>query len=249
MKSFFALLAVLVGFVAYRIHSYLPKDYNNYYKDVNPFLKPQTEDVVRLRLYMEAENFGLINNSVAEFRKYLARPEVVPPEWASVDVKFVDLAGHKIMITKPKEGNNKGTILFFHGGCFLMESPISHFMYIQRLTKDTGATILSPFYRLAPEHPLPAAFDDVIDVTRALFDAENFEGFDKKNVMIAGPSAGSSLALAVAAQFPGRFKAQLLISPFLQIADFTLPSYIHEEIYYSKSKLFNNFHNKKKLQF
>jgi len=51
-------------------------------------------------------------------------------------------------------------ILFLHGGAFIIGSPVSRSSITGRFAKLTGATLFVPDYRLAPEHPFPAALDD-----------------------------------------------------------------------------------------
>ena len=84
-------------------------------------------------------------------------------------------------------------ILFLHGGAFLIGSPVSHRAITGRLAKLTGATVFAPDYRLAPEHPFPAALDDAFACYRALLAG----GYAPSRILIAGDSAGGGLALSL----------------------------------------------------
>ena len=83
-------------------------------------------------------------------------------------------------------------VLWFHGGGFIMGSPETHLAPAGLLAKRADATVTLPRYRLAPEHPFPAAFEDALDACRAHLTAH-----DARTVVVAGDSAGGCLALAV----------------------------------------------------
>ena len=84
------------------------------------------------------------------------------------------------------------TILYFHGGGYLAGSPATHRRFVANLTWAIGGSAVVPHYRLAPEHPFPAAGDDAIAVYRALLAG----GTDPNRIVIAGDSAGGGLTLA-----------------------------------------------------
>ncbi len=89
------------------------------------------------------------------------------------------------------------TIVFFHGGGFVFGSIGSHDWLCRHLTRESGCAVLSVDYRLAPEHPFPAAVEDAyaaVEWAAANPDAVRGDG----QVAVAGDSAGGNLA-AVAA--------------------------------------------------
>jgi acetyl esterase/lipase len=86
----------------------------------------------------------------------------------------------------------RATVLYLHGGGYYFCSPRSHRAITFRLAAQAQASVLSPDYRLAPEHRFPAALDDSIAAYRRLLDA----GVSAQSVVIAGDSAGGGLALA-----------------------------------------------------
>lgn len=83
-------------------------------------------------------------------------------------------------------------ILYVHGGGYVMGSAGSHRDMTGRLSKAAGARVLSLNYRMAPEHPFPAAVDDAVAAYKWLLD----QGIKPANIAIAGDSAGGGLALA-----------------------------------------------------
>ncbi len=109
-----------------------------------------------------------------------------------------------------------GCILYLHGGAYCVGSPATHRSLTARLAKFTGLPVFALDYRLAPEHPFPAALDDALAAFRTLRASGP--------VVIAGDSAGGGLALATTLALrdsgePGP-AAQLLISP---LADMVWP--------------------------
>ena len=85
-------------------------------------------------------------------------------------------------------------VLYLHGGAYCVGSPATHRTISGTLARDTGASVFVADYRLAPEHPFPAALDDAVAAYRGLVQA----GFGAHSVAIAGDSAGGGLALATA---------------------------------------------------
>jgi monoterpene epsilon-lactone hydrolase len=84
------------------------------------------------------------------------------------------------------------TVLYFHGGAFVAgETPIYHAMAGYMARKLPGEVYLLQ-YRLAPEHPYPAALEDCLSAYRALLD----KGVDPDKLILAGDSAGGNLTLA-----------------------------------------------------
>jgi acetyl esterase/lipase len=84
------------------------------------------------------------------------------------------------------------TILYLHGGGYYFCSPRTHRAITFGLAPRAGADVFSLDYRLAPEHPFPAALDDALAAWRSLLAS----GVRADRVVIAGDSAGGGLALA-----------------------------------------------------
>ncbi|WP_396332179.1 alpha/beta hydrolase [Burkholderia anthina] len=99
----------------------------------------------------------------------------------------------------PEHGTPRGTVLFFHGGGFVVGSLDSHALITAQLAADTGLAVIAVDYRLAPEHRAPAALEDCLAVTRAARDAAHWPfGSCARPLTLAGDSAGGNLAAAVA---------------------------------------------------
>jgi monoterpene epsilon-lactone hydrolase len=87
-----------------------------------------------------------------------------------------------------------GVILYFHGGGFIADCRAVHDPLLAALGRAAGARGLMVDYRLAPEHPFPAATDDCFAAWHFLLSA----GIDPGRIVIAGDSAGGNLAVVTA---------------------------------------------------
>lgn len=85
-------------------------------------------------------------------------------------------------------------ILYLHGGGYALCSANTHRPLAARIGKASGVKVLFPEYRLAPEHPFPAAIEDAVNVYRWLL----HQGFSPSNIVFAGDSAGGGLCIAAA---------------------------------------------------
>ncbi|PWJ19266.1 alpha/beta hydrolase fold domain-containing protein [Jannaschia seohaensis] len=97
------------------------------------------------------------------------------------------LADRRTLFVTPPEA--RGTVLWLHGGGFVLGHPISYRRLAHRLAIRSGLRVALPRYRLAPEHPFPAAPDDALATAEAL--AQDGPWW------LAGDSAGGNLALVV----------------------------------------------------
>lgn len=96
-------------------------------------------------------------------------------------------------VSVPESGAT--TILHFHAGGYLIGSPLSHRDMASRVARSARARVFLADYRLAPENPFPAAYDDGLAAYRGMLT----DGVDPASLVIAGDSAGGGLALAVLA--------------------------------------------------
>ena len=114
-------------------------------------------------------------------------------------------------------GGDRGRVLFFHGGGYVVGSLDSHDDCCAGLAAQAECEVIAFHYRLAPEHPFPAACDDALAAARAL------EG----PLVLVGDSAGGTLAAGVAVALRGtdRIAGQVLAYPALGGLTLGLPSY------------------------
>lgn len=90
------------------------------------------------------------------------------------------------------EAAKNGVILYLHGGAYAIGSVNVHREFLSRLVKACRIKVLAIDYRLAPEHPFPAALDDSMTAFNWLIS----QGNDPSKIVIAGDSAGGGLAIS-----------------------------------------------------
>lgn len=106
-------------------------------------------------------------------------------------------------------------ILYFHGGGYVLGSPRTHSKMLARLSHLSGQEICAPAYRLAPEHPFPAAFEDAC----AAFDGLIRRGYAPGDIVLGGDSAGGGLALALLARLCAEQRPPRAVFAFSPLTD------------------------------
>lgn len=96
------------------------------------------------------------------------------------------------VIVDPEQDAQPGIILYFHGGSYIMGSPYTAMSVTANLVNKTRIRSVSLDYRLAPEHPFPAALDDALAAYRELLD----NGVEAASIAFAGDSAGGGIAVS-----------------------------------------------------
>ncbi|MDO8295351.1 MAG: alpha/beta hydrolase [Caulobacter sp.] len=139
-----------------------------------------------------------------------------------LDVRDIEVAGAagplKARLYAPRRAPaTTPGLVYFHGGGFVIGNLDTHDDFLRRLCKASGVRVLSIDYRLAPEHPFPAAHDDALAATRWAFDHAAEIGFDPARIAVGGDSAGGNLSACLGLEMrddPARKLAfQLLLYP------------------------------------
>ena len=107
-------------------------------------------------------------------------------------------------------------VLYFHGGGFVVGGLESHDDVCAEISSTCGVEVVATDYRLCPEHPHPAAYEDTVAAVL---------NFGDKPLILCGDSAGGNLVAAVSLSHRERVKAQVLIYPGLGGNALNLPSY------------------------
>jgi acetyl esterase len=95
------------------------------------------------------------------------------------------------------------TIVFFHGGGFVIGSLEGYDLPCRFFCAETGCALLAVDYRLAPEHKFPAAIDDALAAYHWLASEPSGMGVDPARIVVAGDSAGGTIAAALAQELRG----------------------------------------------
>lgn len=118
----------------------------------------------------------------------------------------------------PKRAPERKLVLYLHGGAYIMGSIATHRQFVSHIARATGVRTLLPEYRLAPEHPFPAAVEDAVGLYRALL----ADGYAPEDIVIAGDSAGGGLTMATLLSLRDAGDplpaAACLLSPWLDLA-------------------------------
>ena len=122
-------------------------------------------------------------------------------------------------IYRPIDDRAQPVLVYFHGGGLVMGSNHSFEPLARELASESGATVVAVDYRLAPEFPPPAQFDDAYAATEWVCRNAAALGIDPERLAVIGDSAGGSLAAAVALAARDRggpaICAQVLLYPGL----------------------------------
>lgn len=116
------------------------------------------------------------------------------------------------------EQTNEGkVILYLHGGGYGYCSADTHRSLAARIMNESGIKVLLPEYRLAPEHPFPAAIEDALTIYRWLLK----QGYESSNIIFAGDSAGGGLSVAATLVLRNQYEplpaAVVCLSPWVDL--------------------------------
>lgn len=141
----------------------------------------------KLRARVRAEN-----PTIDQLRAgFAAMAQHYPPAPDAV-FERVDASGVRAEWVSLESGGERPVVLYFHGGGYCIGSAQTHRDLVSRICRAAGARALSVDYRLAPEHPHPAAVEDGVQGYRWL----RKQGIPARSIVVAGDSAGGGLTLA-----------------------------------------------------
>ena len=103
---------------------------------------------------------------------------------------FENFRAHWVL---PRDQRREGVILYLHGGGYVCGDGEYARAFGSVLAVQTGAKVLAPAYRLAPEHPFPAALEDALECYRYLLD----KGYPAEKISLCGESAGGGLSYSL----------------------------------------------------
>lgn len=170
---------------------------------------------LRAAAYFLPYRRGLFQRHLRTMRAGMA---VVGAATACHDVEVVSVsATSTVRIHRPSTlGDRWPAVLWIHGGGYVWGSAAVNDRAVRRMSEKLGVLVASVEYRLAPEHPYPAALDDCYGALEWLSARDDI---DHRRVLVAGKSAGGGLAAALALRWTdagsNRLAGQVLIYPML----------------------------------
>nr|XP_018669504.1 arylacetamide deacetylase isoform X2 [Ciona intestinalis] len=224
-------IAVSVVLFGYIIHRPIPHDVPHRFK---------------YQMLIDVVSFQELLASVTEKLGYsrwwsyraIPKPPSTLPDGMKVENEM--LGGVETVIITPRSFQGKRepgpAIIFIHGGGWVMGSINGTATLLIQAAEETGFVVMSPEYRLAPEHPFPAPYDDCMNSTISFMKSSKRFNVDPKRIILSGDSAGGNLAMAVyigliemqASDPTVKLPAmQALMNPLLQPLNFMTSSYQH----------------------
>lgn len=170
-------------------------------------------ELVRVgRAAMQGRSVG-----VDEQRKRYVKLGAMMPMPYGVEVAVVEVGGVVAERHEPSGCDRGAAVVYLHGGGYCTGSPASHRPMCARLAAALGCSVWVVDYRLAPEHPFPAALDDACAAVRGLY----AEGVEPARLAVAGDSAGGGLAAVTSVGLRDAGDpvpaAEVLISPWTNL--------------------------------
>lgn len=190
---------------------------------------PLDPDLARLLPVLETQEVvryadSAIGQARAAHDHSVAR--LTPPAWrtAVAQVSDIDVPGSvaplRVRVYRPRQTPPVAVVLWLHGGGWCTGSLDTADVVARELCDGLPAVVVSVDYRLAPEHPWPAAIDDALAALRWVLDSATDLGSDPGSVVVGGDSAGGNIAAALVQQARTAglpVAAQLLVYPALDL--------------------------------
>ncbi len=196
-----------------------------------PNLDPDAQSVLELIRMANRAPYETLTPAQARALQVASMPILQPDKAAVAEIRDLVADGVACRLYRPL-GSSASDLLpglvFLHGGGWMIGSIETYDVVCRRLASDSGMAVVAVEYRLAPEHPYPAAVEDAAIATRWIAREATALGIDRARLAVGGDSAGGNLAAVVALMArDGTVPAiafQLLIYPATDMT-MRMPSY------------------------
>ncbi|MGW1996581.1 alpha/beta hydrolase [Embleya sp. NPDC001921] len=189
----------------------------------NLFADIPTEQLDEARSFYGSRTAGRGPGSAEELREARARRSAPAPADPPAVEEMAEASGARVpvRIFTPSDERARGVYLDIHGGGFYMDSAARGDLRNRRLAEALHLAVVSVDYRLAPEHPWPAAPDDCMAAALWLVEHAR-ERFGTTRLLIGGSSAGATLALATLLRLRDSGVADEFVGAVLQFGTYDL---------------------------
>ncbi|CAN7800206.1 alpha/beta hydrolase [Paraburkholderia hospita] len=160
------------------------------HSQVTESLRDWANSLVNLGPVLTGENTAI---TMGEVRSAYTAMLAKHPAPHGVSFASVDMGGIPGTLITPDELKTDAVLMYIHGGAYIVGEPAGYHGIGGNYAKLMGARVYMPDYRLAPEHPFPAAIDDTLQAYRWLLD----QGQPAEKIVFAGESAGGALVVTV----------------------------------------------------
>jgi acetyl esterase len=120
------------------------------------------------------------------------------PRPDDVEARDIICNGVPCRMFRPKQGAHFATVIYGHGGGWVLGGPETHDDMCAEISSGAGVAVLLIDYRLAPEHPFPAQLQDSLKVWRWVHEQGHAHKLDASRIIAAGDSAGGQMSVALA---------------------------------------------------
>ena len=173
-------------------------------------LHPQTAAVLEFMRQLGSPPMHELSAAQAR-ESYLAMR--VPSTVELHEICDIEAGGVKCRLYRSSTATAAPLLIYYHGGGWVIGDLDTHDDICRKLARDAHCSVIAVDYRLAPEHPAPAALDDCIAATTWIFANAKSLGIDGARIAIGGDSAGGNLAALVAMHADAKPVFQLLVYP------------------------------------
>ncbi len=152
---------------------------------------PSIQSKLFARLANQSMQSMFVNFDIEKLRRWISGLDKLASAPTNVDITPSPLGHCEAEWIRPQRKTDR-VILYFPGGAWVMRTPQAHRRMVAKIADAANADVFLVFYRLAPEHPFPAALEDCVEAYETLLE----QGIDPSRIVIGGDSAGGNLTLA-----------------------------------------------------
>ncbi|XP_067668800.1 neutral cholesterol ester hydrolase 1-like isoform X2 [Haliotis asinina] len=244
----FVVSGVLLAGVGYMLYTPLPAHLANQWQLQKMFCKFKVSFMASEVLYQLGLNGKERMYGMRKAFNYLFKNLATEEDHAALEIYDTELNGVPVRTYKPKSAKEAlPGLVYYHGGGWAVMNIETYDAICAYIARKTNIIVISVEYRLAPENPFPAGFDDCVQVALYALQKGRDLNLDPTRIAVGGDSAGGNLAAAVSLKLRDdkvkpALKSQLLIYGLLQMCDLSLPVMKQREEYENSTLMLAAFY-------